>query len=272
MEKILESFLEVAPVLKDIFQEDILVAVADTDEFLYYHKGDTLDLHIKIGQKLSVDEPLYKTIHDGEIYIIMVAEEVYGVPFKSVSYPIKNSQGKVIGGVGIGKSLTGHLKVEQATASMFSSLQQTNASIEEIAANSQKLLCSMNNIVDSAESTGEKIKETDGILNIITGISSQSNLLALNAAIEAARAGEAGRGFSVVADEMRKLSQISGESAKKISKLLLEMRGAIDEVIKEINSTKLMAESQAASTEEITSTLEEVTSNSEVLVNMTKNV
>ena len=268
MEKILESFLEVAPVLKDIFQEDILVAVADTDEFLYYHKGDTLDLHIKIGQKLSVDEPLYKTIHDGEIYIITVAEEVYGVPFKSVSYPIKNSKGKVIGGVGIGKSLTGHLKVEQATASMFSSLQQTNASIEEIAANSQKLLCSMNNIVDSAESTGEKIKETDGILNIITGISSQSNLLALNAA----RAGEAGRGFSVVADEMRKLSQISGESAKKISKLLLEMRGAIDEVIKEINSTKLMAESQAASTEEITSTLEEVTSNSEVLVNMTKNV
>ena len=77
MEKILESFLEVAPVLKDIFQEDIVVAVADTDEFLYYRKGDTLDLHIKIGQKLSVDEPLYKTIHDGEIYVVTVAEEVY---------------------------------------------------------------------------------------------------------------------------------------------------------------------------------------------------
>lgn len=76
--------------------------------------------------------------------------------------------------------------------------------------------------------------------------------------------------FSVVAGEMRKLSQMSSESSKKVSQLLLEMRNSIDEVIKEISNTNMIAESQAAATEEITATLEEITSNSKELVDMSK--
>lgn len=270
MEKILESFLEIMPVLKDVLQEDLAVAVADTTNFLYYRAGDTIDVRIKVGQKLNHDEPIYKTIQDGKIYNEIVPKEVFGVTFKSVSYPVKDSQGKVIGGVAIGKSLAKQSKIEEASENIFSSLQQTNASVEEVAANSQNLSLSINNIVSSTKSTEQNIKETDGILNLIASISSQSNLLALNAAIEAARAGEAGRGFSVVADEMRKLSQMSGQSANKISQILLEMRKSIDEVIKEINNTGMIAESQASATEQISAALEEITSNSEVLANAAK--
>ena len=270
MERILESFLEVAPVLKDVLQDDMSVAVADDSQILYYRAGDTIDLHIKAGQKILAKSSLYKAIQDGKKCSMIVPKELLGISFKSLAYPIKDSEGKVIGGIAIDKSLGQQLKVESAAESIFNSLQQTNESIEEVVSDSQKLSISMENITESTKSAERMIKETDSMLSLISNVSSQSNLLALNAAIEAARAGDAGRGFSVVADEMRKLSQMSGESAKKISQLLIEMGKSIDEVAKEVNSTRLIAESQVAATEQITATLEEITSNSELLVNAAK--
>ena len=89
------------------------------------------------------------------------------------------------------------------------------------------------------------------IMSILTNISEQTNLLALNASIEAGRAGEHGRGFSVVAEEVRKLAEESKVSVRRTGARILE-------IIEKIKTTTVGMESISSSTEEQTSSMEEI--------------
>lgn len=111
---------------------------------------------------------------------------------------------------------------------------------------------------------GERTKEINLIVNVITNIAQQTNLLALNAAIEAARAGEHGRGFAVVADEVRNLAEGSGKAAAQISELVghidTETRRAVEQMengAREVSEGATVIDTALASLEDIAATIEE---------------
>jgi Methyl-accepting chemotaxis protein len=92
--------------------------------------------------------------------------------------------------------------------------------MENLVKNLDNIIISFNNLVTKISGVGEDINKINDITNIIKGIADQTNLLALNASIEAARAGEAGRGFDVVAGEIRKLAEQSKDSSESINGLI----------------------------------------------------
>ncbi|HEX4328314.1 MAG TPA: methyl-accepting chemotaxis protein [Burkholderiales bacterium] len=100
----------------------------------------------------------------------------------------------------------------------------------------QRIAEGINGSAQQINELGARSREISGIIKVIGEIAGQTNLLALNAAIEAARAGEQGRGFAVVADEVRKLSERTGASAQEISKMIGAIQAETESAVERMNA------------------------------------
>ncbi|MCT4663309.1 MAG: methyl-accepting chemotaxis protein [Tissierellales bacterium] len=146
---------------------------------------------------------------------------------------------------------SGVRELEESTQNIY----QKSADIKEINVNSTQVVVDLRTkSVENMSSTGEvvtaiydleeKSKDIENILTTITSIAEQTNLLALNASIEAARAGEHGRGFSVVADEIRKLAEESSSSAEKIAEIVRMIQGQTHHTVNIVEDLKINTEKQ----------------------------
>lgn len=161
-----------------------------------------------------------------------------------------------------------HLQLKTMSQVLTDNFSQISATMEELGASSVNV--SNNQQILNEEINGvKKISiEINSILDSIKSIADETKMLGLNAAIEAARAGDAGRGFGVVATEIRSLSKSSKETAVKISELTSKIQENVDKTILTSNSTLENTEQQSAAIEEVNASLQELTVLTEDLNNL----
>ncbi|NHR07196.1 methyl-accepting chemotaxis protein [Chromobacterium haemolyticum] len=141
----------------------------------------------------------------------------------------------------------------------------TGASLEASASNMQRLSSGMEGTVQSVRglesmlsSLDKRSQEISGITSVIRDIADQTNLLALNAAIEAARAGEQGRGFAVVADEVRKLAERTAQATLEISNMVSAIRDETGRAVNDVNQTVAAVDEGVELTREAVAKIEEI--------------
>ncbi|ABN60395.1 methyl-accepting chemotaxis protein [Shewanella baltica] len=143
-----------------------------------------------------------------------------------------------------------------ATGDVANAQRCVDASLEEIAS----LMSQINNAAGSIKSLSEQSQKINSVLSVIGGIAEQTNLLALNAAIEAARAGEQGRGFAVVADEVRNLASRTQASTLEINEMLSALHKLVTQAVKAMEESQQSCVRSVDSSRTISDSLGSVTS------------
>jgi len=147
-------------------------------------------------------------------------------------------------------------EIKQGSSRLYESLEQASEAVKELVASSQQLTAISQETTIIANNAYLEVQSVTAILDIIRNVAMQTNLLGLNATIEAARAGGHGRGFSVVAAEVRKLAYESNESAEKIEHLLKGFRNSIESVLNNVQQNEKIAREQSKANQDIAEMLE----------------
>ncbi len=146
---------------------------------------------------------------------------------------------------------------QAATASNTLS-EKSRQQVRENIAGTQSMAAEIQGSAERIQHLADEVRNIGKVLDVIRAVSEQTNLLALNAAIEAARAGEAGRGFAVVADEVRTLAYRTQESTREIEQMIANVQGTAEQAVDSMRSSTTRAQGTLEITQASGAVLEDI--------------
>ena len=271
MSKILQAFKVVAPFINDLMIDDIAVTITDTERYIEFVRGKQIPQIVEAGQKIPEGTVVGECLKTGKRVIKKVGDEVLGFPYIACGIPIRE-EGKIVGAVSFITPIDKQERLLKLSVSLSNSVEELTTTSELMESTSESLSEIAVKVDGITEELNSNISLTDNILNMIQNIAKQINLLGLNAAIEASRAGEVGRGFTVVAEEIRKLSGESTTSAKDIENILSEIKESSHKQGKIIEEIQNIVERQKKIAIKLNSSLQNLYSNINLLVEYSRNL
>lgn len=262
--KLIESFYNLLPYFKYYFEDELIFTISNTEKFLLVQNGENLKLASKTGDTIPAGCAADLCLKAKKPISSIIPEHVFGVPLKTMAVPVFED-GVIQGTMVIGTSLSRKEKMSNLSSTLSTSLTEISNNLFDMVTGVQKISEANSDIQKFIEETNNNAQKTDEVLDFIGGIAKQTNLLGLNAAIESSKAGDLGKGFGIVANEIRKLSQSTKESTNQINSILKNMQNAINEIYLRFNDSNLLLESQSSGLEEITATIQELDSTATLL-------
>ncbi|QZY56215.1 methyl-accepting chemotaxis protein [Crassaminicella profunda] len=258
MNDLLKKYVNMASFVNDFTEDDLAVAVSDRERVIKCVPGKNVQLRVKEGEILQEHLALFQAMKQNKKITIMIPKDIHGTLMSATATPIKNEEGQIIGGITTVKSISDREELLDIIKTLANSLNEMTKTTTQISSSAEEIASSGEGMIQSANSALTQAKETDQVIGFVQQVAKQTNLLGLNAAIEAARAGEAGRGFQVVAEEIRKLAISSNEAVDKIASVLKEIQGSVIQIQTVVEKNGTLTQEQAAGTEEITAEINEL--------------
>jgi uncharacterized protein YukE len=264
--ELMQALIVITPWIAEILQVDMGFSVTDKEKFIVQQDGKTVKLNISPGDAVSPKSAMAEAMKTKKHTFKNMDASLYGIPVRIYGFPILNEHKNVIGSVGIAKNIDTWLGLNNSAEILLDSSNEVGKIIDQFIEIASQLNEDSEILQIKADEMNTKFKKTNQILESIKSISSQTKLIGLNAAIEAARIGEAGRGFGVVADEIRKLSGESNDASVEIKKTLGDLQAELQKITEEITSINNTVISQLEKAREINSRMEKYEEISKLLL------